>query len=414
MDNPMENWYAPREESVPPREDKKKRRLPLGWKIAFGTLALVALIAVSSLAFSGGKPTDIHAPEIAGDAMPENWQDFLDQYYTVEDSGKVTVNLPRAENVPDFTVEINSPGERELSLQELYKDCADTIVAITGYIDGSAGYYWGSGIILSEDGLILTNAHVIDGCDKVIVTLSDDQSLEAAVVGADATSDIAVLKIEAENLTPAEFGDSAALTVGDHVAAIGNPIGETFRMTLTDGIISAIDRGITFNGHSMTLIQTNTAINEGNSGGALFNMYGQVVGITNMKMKSSNIEGICFAIPGNIARTMANSIIRYGEVRGRTAVGITVGAIPDSIADHYELPTGLYVSSVADGSDAKDKGIREGDIVVAVNGEPARTSADILNAKNERVVGDTLTFTIWREGETFEVEVELVDFNDIY
>ena len=196
--------------------------------------------------------------------------------------------------------------------------------------DGQSGYNWGTGVILSADGLILTNTHVIEGCDSAKVTLFDDREFEAKLIGADTISDIAVLKIEAAGLPAAEFGESGSLVVGDPVAAIGNPLGETFRSTLTDGIISAIERGISYKGRTMTLLQTNTALNEGNSGGALFNMYGQVVGITNMKMMSSysSIEGIGFAIPSATVREVVNSIVRFGEVRGRPSIGITVGAIP--------------------------------------------------------------------------------------
>ena len=285
-----------------------------------------------------------------------------------------------------------------------------------GYVDGEDGYYWGTGVILSRDGLILTNTHVIEGCDSATVTLFDDTSYEAKLVGADTTSDIAVLKIEARDLPVAVFGDSAELTVGEHVAAIGNPLGEEFRMTLTDGIISAIDRGINYNGHSQTLLQTNTALNEGNSGGALFNMYGQIIGITNMKMMSSysSIEGIAFAIPSSTVRTVTDALIRFGEVRGRPAIGLTVGAIPQNAAEHYELPDGLYVSAVSKDSDAESKGIKTGDIITAVNGEPVTKTQDILDVKNALNVGDTITFTVWREGETFDVDVVLVDNNDIY
>ena len=317
--------------------------------------------------------------------------------------------------MPDFKVAISSNRGKELSLQELYDQCSKSIVAIKGYQDGVDGYYWGSGIILSEDGLILTNTHVIENCDTASVTLFDNSSYDAALVGADSTSDIAVLRIEATGLTPASFGDSAELAIGDQVAAIGNPLGETFRMTLTDGIISAIDRGISYNGHSMTLLQTNTAINEGNSGGALFNMYGQVIGVTNMKMMSSysSIEGIGFAIPSSTIAAVADSLMQYGEVRGRTAIGITVGAIPENVTSHYDLPTGLYVSAVEEKSDAAAKGIQQGDIITAVNGNPASATSDILTVKNTLSVGDTIAFTIWRDGETFDVDVTLVDENDL-
>ena len=411
----MQDWYAPLEEHTSPEIEKKKRKPgKASWRIGGAILLVVLLIAASSLIFSGSNQRT-EAPYISGDGMPDDWNDYLDNYYQVTESKDAEIKLPRAELVPDFKVAISSDRGKELSLQELYDQCSKSIVAIKGYQDGVDGYYWGSGIILSEDGLILTNTHVIENCDTASVTLYDNSSYDAALVGADSTSDIAVLRIEATGLTPASFGDSAELAIGDQVAAIGNPLGETFRMTLTDGIISAIDRGISYNGHSMTLLQTNTAINEGNSGGALFNMYGQVIGVTNMKMMSSysSIEGIGFAIPSSTIAAVADSLMQYGEVRGRTAIGITVGAIPENVTSHYDLPTGLYVSAVEEKSDAAAKGIQQGDIITAVNGNPASATSDILTVKNTLSVGDTIAFTIWRDGETFDVDVTLVDENDL-
>ena len=411
----MQDWYAPLEEHTSPESEKKKRKPgKASWRIGGAILLVVLLIAASSLIFSGSNQRT-EAPYISGDGMPDDWNDYLDNYYQVTESKDAEIKLPRAELVPDFKVAISSDRGKELSLQELYYQCSKSIVAIKGYQDGVDGYYWGSGIILSKDGLILTNTHVIENCDTASVTLYDNSSYDAALVGADSTSDIAVLRIEATGLTPASFGDSAELAIGDQVAAIGNPLGETFRMTLTDGIISAIDRGISYNGHSMTLLQTNTAINEGNSGGALFNMYGQVIGVTNMKMMSSysSIEGIGFAIPSSTIAAVADSLMQYGEVRGRTAIGITVGAIPENVTSHYDLPAGLYVSAVEEKSDAAAKGIQQGDIITAVNGNPASATSDILTVKNTLSVGDTITFTIWRDGETFDVDVTLVDENDL-
>ena len=411
----MQDWYAPLEEHTSPESERKKRKPgKASWRIGGAILLVVLLIAASSLIFSGSNQRT-EAPYISGDGMPDDWNDYLDNYYQVTESKNAEIKLPRAELAPDFKVTISSERGKELSLQELYDQCSKSIVAIKGYQDGVDGYYWGSGIILSEDGLILTNTHVIENCDTASVTLFDNSSYDAALVGADSTSDIAVLRIEATGLTPASFSDSAELAIGDQVAAIGNPLGETFRMTLTDGIISAIDRGISYNGHSMTLLQTNTAINEGNSGGALFNMYGQVIGVTNMKMMSSysSIEGIGFAIPSSTIAAVADSLMQYGEVRGRTAIGITVGAIPENVTSHYDLPTGLYVSAVEEKSDAAAKGIQQGDIITAVNGNPASATSDILTVKNTLSVGDTITFTIWRDGEIFDVDVTLVDENDL-
>ncbi len=414
-----ENWYAPLQQpqNAAPKE-KKKRRLPMGWRIAIGALLAVGLITGSSLFFSGSAPeaeSEIEIP-VPKDEMPDDWKDFFKDFYTTESGKNADIRLPKDPDSYDLELTLAPSKSEPMDLQEIYRECADSIVAITGYVEGKTGYYWGTGIVLREDGLILTNAHVVGECDSAKVTLSDNSEYEARLVAADSICDIAILKIDANGLKPAVFGDSDVLSVGERVAAIGNPLGEEFRTTLTDGIVSAIGRGVSYNGHSMNLIQTNTAINEGNSGGALFNMYGQVIGVTNMKMMStfSSIEGIGFAIPSATVRSVVNSLIRYGEVRGRPSVGITVGAIPSNASDHYDLPTGLYVSDVSKGSDAEAKGIRQGDIITAVNGEPARTTDDILRVKNALNVGDSITFTVWRDGETFDVDVMLVDFNDIY
>ncbi len=443
-------WYAPLAPAPAPapRETEpapRRRGMPVFWQILLGTLLALGLIVGTSLYFAKRQPVPaqpestqrpdngfnviIPGGDLPGafgnilpdggekdEELPEDWKDFFNSYFVTEDKEEVETRIPMVDKRPVWELTLAPAGKQTQSLQEIYSGCVDSVVSIRSYIDGEMGYFWGTGIVLSEDGLILTNAHVIEGCDSAVVVLSDDREFEVSLIGTDRTSDIAVLKIEAEGLKPAVFGESDALTVGEDVAAIGNPLGEEFRATLTNGIISAIDRGVSYDGHSMNLIQTNTAINEGNSGGALLNMYGQVVGVTNMKMMSnySSIEGIGFAIPSTTVRNVVNALIRDGEVRGRPAVGITVGAISDMAADHYKLPEGLYISAVSEDSDAFRKGIKEGDIITAVNGEPARSSNDILRVRNGLGVGDTINFTIWRDGETFDVDVALVEYNDIY
>ena len=185
---------------------------------------------------------------------------------------------------------------------------------------------------------------------------------------------------------------------------------------LTNGIISAIDRGLNYNGRTMSLLQTNTAINQGNSGGALFNMYGQVVGITNMKMMSyySSIEGIGFAIPSTTVKTVVDSLAANGEVRGRPSIGITVGAIPEDVSGHYDIPAGLYVSGVQENSDAQAKGVQVGDILTAVNGTPVSTTEEVSQIKDSMQVGDSMVLSLWRDGESLEVDIELMDTNDLY
>lgn len=421
------DWYEPLHTDAVSGSSKPKKR---GWTKARigGIIALVLVLLVgSSLLFAntGGSSVSFSWNSNGNSGswssgnnqeMPDNKEKFFESFYQSTDTDSAVINIPTVDADTSYTLELNEPGEAELDLKTLYEQCAPSIVAIYGYVDGQTGYYWGTGVILSEDGLILTNTHVIDGCDTAKVELFDKTEYDARLVGADTISDIAVLKIDADGLTAASFGESKDLAVGDKVAAIGNPLGEAFRMTLTDGIISAIERGVSYKGRSMTLLQTNTAINEGNSGGALFNMYGQVIGITNMKMMSSysSIEGIGFAIPSSTVQGVVNSLIRDGEVRGRPSIGITVGGIPASAKEKYGLPDGLYVSGVQENSDAAKQGIKVGDIITEVNFQPVTTTDEISDIKNTLEVGDAMIFKLWRDGETFEVSVMLMDTNDLY
>lgn len=406
LDRKGGSWYAPLER---PRTEKKKRRPKSTW-LWIGLPVLVLLLIVgTSLAFAGTGST-------SPGAMPSDWSDYLENFYQSSQSDTLETSIERTVLEQPFTLPLAQPGEQELSLQELYAACADSIVGITAYPEDQDGYYWGTGVIADEAGLIVTNAHVIEGCASAEVTLYNNESYEALLVGADAVSDLALLKIDCSGLPAASFGDISSLSVGDPVAAIGNPLSEEFRSTLTNGIISAIDRGMNYNGHTMSLLQTNAAINQGNSGGALFNMYGQVVGITNMKMMSyfSSIEGIGFAIPSSTVKAVVDQLAENGEVRGRPSIGITVGAIPQEAVENYELPEGLYISAVAENSDAAAQGIREGDILLAIDGQSVSTTEEVAAIRDTRGVGDSLRFTIWRQGETFEVDVRLMDTNDIY
>ncbi|MDY4635018.1 MAG: trypsin-like peptidase domain-containing protein [Candidatus Limivicinus sp.] len=406
LDRKGGSWYAPLER---PRTEKKKRRPKSTW-LWIGLPVLVLLLIVgTSLAFAGTGST-------SPGAMPSDWSDYLENFYQSSQSDTLETSIERTVLEQPFTLPLAQPGEQELSLQELYAACADSIVGITAYPEDQDGYYWGTGVIADEAGLIVTNAHVIEGCASAEVTLYNNESYEALLVGADAVSDLALLKIDCSGLPAASFGDISSLSVGDPVAAIGNPLSEEFRSTLTNGIISAIDRGMNYNGHTMSLLQTNAAINQGNSGGALFNMYGQVVGITNMKMMSyfSSIEGIGFAIPSSTVKAVVDQLAENGEVRGRPSIGITVGAIPQEAVENYELPEGLYISAVAENSDAAAQGIREGDILLAIDGQSVSTTEEVAAIRDTKGVGDSLRFTIWRQGETFEVDVRLMDTNDIY
>ena len=426
---------AAEKREAPPRRKKKRR----GWTLgrALGVLALVVLVIIgTSLYFSDGdvyvpgslpdaaySPPAERPPKAAGepdspssDGMPDDWVEFFRDFYESVEMEKQDIRIERVELPLDFKLPLKAKQGKELSLNELYQSCSPAVVGVSAYRDGESGYNWGSGLILSEDGLILTNTHLVNDTDHAVVTLVNNEEYDALLVGADITSDVAVLKIEASGLPVAVFGDSGQMQIGESVAAIGNPLGMEFRNTLTNGIISAIERGVSYNGRTMTLLQTNTAINEGNSGGALFNMYGQVVGVTNMKMMSSlsSIEGIGFAIPSATVQKVVDALVRDGEVRGRPAIGITVGAIPESAMERYDIPGGLYVSEVSKGSDAQKKGIREGDIILAADGVPVKTTEEIAALKNLHEVGDAMVLTVWRDGEEMEISVILGDNNDIY
>ena len=434
-----QGWYEPLQQQekavdrpvqheTASKKSKKKRKGLTPGRIAGIVVLLLLLIAGSSLAFQslGGSHDSadsgfgIEIPEFGKDGdeeMPQKPEDFFEQYYVMEDRPNSTeVRIDRVKQQPDFLMVLTPQPEEALSLQDLYERCAPSIVSISGYEGSKIGYAWGSGVIVSEDGLILTNAHILEECDRAVVALPDGTEYDAQLVGSDSISDIALLKIDAKGLPAAELGESSSLRVGDPVAAIGNPLGEEFRNTLTDGIISAIERDMTYQGRSMTLLQTNTAVNEGNSGGALFNSYGQVIGLTNMKMMSSysSIEGIGFAIPSGTICKVGNALIRDGEVRGRPAIGITVGSIPQNAKEQYALPDGLYISEVSKGSDAEKQGIRTGDVLTAVNGMPVTKTSEVSAEKDKLEVGDTMVLTIWRDGESFDVEITLVDTNDVY
>ena len=397
-----EAWWTSTE---PEPKPQPKPRRPWRW---IGALLGVVLLIIASawLAHSmGDKPSLPDAPDPA--------QQLPGTEEIVSDAD--TDSLPRAETGTGVTMTLAPKPEGEaLSLQEIYRECLPSVVAIRTS-KGKLGGSLGTGIVMTADGYIITNAHVLDGAKSVTVTLlTDETEHEAKLVGTDSVSDLAVLKIEAQDLKPAEFGQSDSLQVGDDVIAIGNPLGTELNGTMTNGIVSAINRNVIFGGHSMTLIQTNAAINEGNSGGPLINEHGQVVGVTNMKAFTTGVEGICFAIPTSVIRPVVDALIAEGQVNGRASIGVVIGALDAAAAEYYDLPQGLYVESVAEGSDAEKQGIQPGDIVTAVNGQTVTTTYEVNAIKEAFSVGDTMTLTIYRDGETFDVTVTLMDTNDIY
>lgn len=309
-----------------------------------------------------------------------------------------------------------------LSVTDVATAVADSVVEITTEYTSSYGYYQyvtsgaGSGVIVSADGYIITNNHVIvddssDVADLITVRLRNGDEYKAECIGTDSESDIAVLKIEAEDLKFAVAGDSSKLLVGDEVVAVGNPLGE-LGGTVTDGIISATSREIDVDGTKMTLLQTNAAINPGNSGGGLFNMKGELIGIVNAKSSGTGIEGLGFAIPVNMALDVFSEICEHGYVTGRTYIGVRFVEVKDAFEAYRYFKsksTGVYVYEASKGYN--DDVLKYGDRVIAIDGKEITSYDDIKSIVKGASVGDKLKFSVYREGKLTEAEVECFEYN---
>lgn len=294
-----------------------------------------------------------------------------------------------------------------LSAQEIYQKVNPAVVAVLAIQENGAAAL-GTGVIFTGDGFLLTNAHVIEGGQSCTILLSDDRRYEAKLVGYDEKRDVAVLKaIDAADLPTAEIGDSTQMVEGDKVYAIGNPLGLELRGTLTDGIVSAINRDVKVGGRTMTLIQTNAALNEGNSGGPLINEYGQVVGLNVVKMSAGAgetvVEGLGFAVPSETVEYLSNQILKFGAPLPDTSLGITVYAIGEEDGDVH----GLMVYEVMDGSCADAAGLRAGDVILSADGEVTLKTADLLAVRRSHAPGETMVLTVLRGLDTITVTVIL-------
>lgn len=305
-----------------------------------------------------------------------------------------------------------------MTTSEIVKKTADSVVEITteSVVRGSFAQQYvqqgaGSGVIISDDGYIITNNHVIDGANSVKVRLRDGSEFDATIVGSDSNNDIALLKIEASGLSEVTFGDSSELAVGDYVVAIGNPLGE-LGGTVTDGIISALAREVTIDDTTMTLLQTNAQVNPGNSGGGLFNANGELVGIVNAKKSSTEVEGIAFAIPINNVLDILSDLKTYGYVTGKIDLGMEFTDITsEETAFYYGVnQMGCYILSVNSGSNAEKAGITRGDLVTKVNDTDISTSSDVSAALKDAEVGDTVTFTVNRRGTSQTISFVLEEY----
>lgn len=315
------------------------------------------------------------------------------------------------------TSKIVSTGSQDSStIKSVVDQCANSVVEIQTesvtngsnpfqqYVSSGAG----SGVILTQDGYIVTNHHVIEGANSITVRTRSGDEYNASLVGSDEQSDLAVLKIDATGLTPAVLGDSTTLEVGDLAIAIGNPLGE-LGGSVTSGIISALDREMTIDGQTMTLLQTDAAVNPGNSGGGLFNANGDLIGIVNAKSSGENVEGIGFAIPISTATDIIDELIANGEVTSRPTLGVSLYNVEDEMtASQLGVDsTGVYIVQIVDGGAADNAGLRSGDRILSVDGSEVSSASDVRAALNKHKIGESISITVERNGQTQDFDVAL-------
>ncbi len=379
--------YASAPQQPAPKPPRKGRRT---------LLRVLACVGVVALGFGGG----------IGGAVLASRTGLTGNQVVVQQVQRDTSDAANA----------NSTGGESMSLQQISSVVSPSVVAITTeQMSGSqtwfGGYYVqsgaGSGVIISQDGYILTCAHVVDGATSVKVQLQNGETYDASIVGSDATSDIAVIKIEATGLTPAVIGDSDALAVGETVVAVGNPLG-TLSNTVTDGIISALNREVTVEDNDMTLLQTNASISPGNSGGGLFNANGELIGVVNAKSSYSEAEGIGFAIPIDSAMEIAQQLIENGAVI-RPALGVKILDVMDAnTANQLGVSaTGVYVVEVTAGGGAEAAGVQAGDRIIAVDDTAVSSSNSVKSYLADKQVGDTVNLQVEREGKVLTLTVTL-------
>ena len=334
-------------------------------------------------------------------------RDGFDYYYDEWESQESReITIPTHPYGQGAVLAVEPDHGPELTAQEVYRRVNPSVVTVVAQLKDGASL--GTGVIFTEDGYILTNYHVLEGGSDCTIYLENDHSYAAKYVAGDADSDLAVLKTDLTGLPAAQFGDSEKLTVGDKVYAIGNPLGYELRGTLTDGIVSAINRDVWVDGRTMTLIQTNAALNSGNSGGPLINQYGQVVGINTIKMSSSfsSVEGLGFAIPSASMCDIVNDLLAFGEARREPQIGVSVSQLGDILPDGT---VGIEVVSVMEGAAADRAGVQVGDYIVSANGESVKTSQDLLRIRRGLNIGDQLELTIWREDAYLTVVLDLLE-----
>ena len=380
-----------------PKNKKHSRGLALGLcGVAAACLLFAGGAVVGNMAFGGNANSDSGASASTSDSAP-----------TLQINSKPTSDSSNSSD--------NYDTANGMAGEDIYKKVNPSVVSVISTTSEGTGS--GSGVIMSKDGYIITNNHVVDGAQSVSVQLSDGTSLDAKIIGTDEQTDLAVIKVTpTSDLTAAEFGDSDELEPGEYAYAIGSPGGVQFANTITGGRISAINRDLTVNDRVMTLIQTDASINNGNSGGALINKYGQVVGITSAKLSgnafgSATVEGMGFAIPINTAKDIVDELIQNGYVSGRPSIGIT----GQNVESADGKVSGVQVYSIDSRAKAAGEGLQVGDVITAVDGTPTPDMDKVNELKQDKKAGDKLTLSVYRisTGKTLNITITLTDSHDL-
>lgn len=398
--NPAQCYARVREDGDGDEAGRKSR----GGALVAVTAGLIVCVIVAALLGSGGLFLSHRAAAAGDEPTREIYEDYSAAADEADPEESLDLAVAEGEALP------------ELSAEEIYETaCASTVgVTIPGYAQNIFGQpspssVTGSGIVLDEDGYILTNYHVIDpaysqGLPIRVITYEGEE-YDASVVGVETDSDLAVLQIEAPGLVPARLGDSDGLRVGQTIYAVGNPLGE-LTYTMTSGIVSALNRRVTTDENiTVNMFQIDAAVNNGNSGGPVFDVYGQVIGVVTAKYSLGGLEGLGFAIPIGDACDIARDLVEKGYVTGKAYLGLTMATVSPSVAKYYDMVQGVYVYDVEEGSCAEEAGLTAGDIITAIDGESVLRSSDLAKAVKLYRAGDSAVLTVYREPEYIEVTV---------
>ena len=411
-DSPYETAFQPQadETAEKARKAPKAKKAPAGLGRKIGAIAAALALVIGSCAVTAGTVNRRWENRTA--QLEQNFREQMDQMQSqlqnqIALSGNTGVSISGT---------VSTGG---LSTTQVYAQNVNSVVAVSNYV--AVTDRWGhgtgemrlagtgSGFIISADGYVMTNFHVVEGANELSVTTHMGEEYTAQLVGSDEINDVALLKLDATGLDPVEIGSSNDLLVGDMVIAIGNPLGE-LTATATVGYVSGKDRSVTTDGTLINMLQTDAAINSGNSGGPLFNMKGQVIGITTAKYSGSSssgasIEGIGFAIPIDDVMGMIEDFKSYGYLRNQAYLGVVVMNMDATTAQMYSLPMGAYVRSVSEGGSAANAGIQPQDIIIAVGDYPVDSNATLTSALRRFAAGDTTTVTVFRAGAEVVLDI---------